>query len=395
MAEGGTRAEFERWVAPHLTSLARYAGRRVGPADRDDVVQRSLIHAYQRWSTYDASRDSPVAWLLRIVAQESGTHRSRQPAREVVELVDSTGARPETPDVDLERAVEGLGGRERRAVDLHYFVGLDVATVAEIERCAPGKVDATLQQSRHRLLRLLGDDPDHPIDEQLRATAVRWQGAQPPPPEVPIRRLHESLGWRLPRRRVVAAAAAVLLVGGVAALVGALSRDGGDSAPAAAATPPPARIDRSQKIVPFRDLEARHPALGDAVNGARVTPYDDVSATGDVSGTVHPGATLVFDVALESPGFLSLLPCPDYTITIGTQTTTHQLNCAEVPYFASLVRSTGKVSSFRPVLPAGTQVLFRMQVVVPDEPGRQRVGWTLDGPQQEPGFEGVVDVAPR
>jgi hypothetical protein len=126
-----------------------------------------------------------------------------------------------------------------------------------------------------------------------------------------------------------------------------------------------------------------------------VTPYDTLSASGEISGTVHPGDTLVFDAALEAPGMVSLLPCPDYTITVGTLTTTRQLNCAQVPFYASLVRSAGHVTSFRPVLPAGTQVVFRMRVRVPDQPGRQTVRWALDGPHEMPGFSGLVDVTPR
>ncbi len=53
------------------------------------------------------------------------------------------------------------------------------------------------------------------------------------------------------------------------------------------------------------------------------------------------------------------------------------------------------MTSFRPVLPAGTQVLFRMHVTVPDEPGRQQVRWALVGPHEMPGFSGVVEVTPR
>ena len=34
-----------------------------------------------------------------------------------------------------------------------------------------------------------------------------------------------------------------------------------------------------------------------------------------------------------------------------------------------------------------------MRVTVPDEPGRQKVLWTLDGPQQMPGFYGLVHVS--
>ena len=147
------------------------------------------------------------------------------------------------------------------------------------------------------------------------------------------------------------------------------------------------------KTVPFRDLSPAHPALGRDENGTPVTPYDHVTATGDISGTVHPGDTLVFEAALEAPGLLSLLPVPRLHDHVRhASRTTRQLNCAQVPYFASLVRSTGKVTGFRPVLPAGTQVLFRMRVTVPDQPGRQQVRWALDGPHAMPGFSGVVDV---
>ena len=53
------------------------------------------------------------------------------------------------------------------------------------------------------------------------------------------------------------------------------------------------------------------------------------------------------------------------------------------------------MTQFRPVLPAGTQVFFRMRVTVPDVLGTQRVLWSLDGPQAMPGFSGIVNVTPR
>ncbi len=159
MTERGTPAEFARWVQPHLTVMSRYAARQVSPGDRDDVVQEALIRAWQRWSTYDAARGSTVAWLLGIVADRSRRHRVRQPAGQVVELVEHA-APAVLHDVDLERAIAGLSRRQRQAVELHYFVGLDVATVAEVMACAPGTVKATLHQARARLRDLLGDDDD-------------------------------------------------------------------------------------------------------------------------------------------------------------------------------------------------------------------------------------------
>jgi RNA polymerase sigma-70 factor (ECF subfamily) len=135
--------------------MARYAARQVSAPDRDDVVQEALIRAWQRWSTYDESRGAPAAWLIGILADRCRRHRIRRPAGVVVELVDQ-GAPAAAYDVDLEVALHRLSARQRQAVDLHYFVGLDVATVAEVMDCAPGTVKATLHQARARLRELLG-----------------------------------------------------------------------------------------------------------------------------------------------------------------------------------------------------------------------------------------------
>ncbi len=261
MAEGRTPAEFERWVEPHLTSLARFAARRVGPAERDLVVQQALIRAWQRWPTYDAGRCTQAAWLLGIVADQPARDRARQPTRDVVELVDHAGTPPPTRDTDLERAVEGLGGRERLAVDLHYFAGLDLATVAEVVHGPPATVEATLDQARRRAAWLLGDDVDR-MDRRLATAAERWQAEQPPPPEVPWGRLDERLRRHVPWPRAVAVTAVVLLlVGGAVAVVTGLGRDG-DGTPAQAAASPPPSVHHATQTVPFRDLPAVHPVLG-------------------------------------------------------------------------------------------------------------------------------------
>jgi len=161
MTERRTPAEFARWVEPHLLVLSRYAGRHVAPSDRDDVVQEALIRAWQRWSTYDESRGTPAAWLIGILADRCRRHRTRSagPVMSLVERDDH--ADPTTPaDLDLERALDRLTTRQRTAVELHYFVGLDVASIAAAMGCAPGTVKATLHQARARLRDLLGDQDD-------------------------------------------------------------------------------------------------------------------------------------------------------------------------------------------------------------------------------------------
>jgi DNA-directed RNA polymerase specialized sigma24 family protein len=392
MTEGGTREDFGHWVAPHLTVLARYAARQVGPAERDQVLEETLVRAWQRRARYDESRGTVEAWLLGILGEVCRRPRPRGATAGVVELVDETVTRPPDPDLDLEQMLDGLDPQERLMVDLHYFVGLDVATVAEVRHCERGQVMTPLLAARATLGRLTGDD-DERTDQRLRAAARRWQDEQPPAPEVPLEHLDAPLRRTLRWRPVAAAVVGVVLVGVVTVVV-VRAQGSDDAAPRADAntspTPQPVRI--TGEVVPWRDLEAGHRVRGHDENGLHVTPYDDVTVTGKVAGSIRAGDTLVFYAALTAPGLVTLHPCPDYTIAFGTRTITRQLNCEQVPYFASIVRPDGDISAFRPVLPSGTAVFFRMQVTAPDELGSQEVRWTLDGPTQTPSFSATVDV---
>lgn len=159
---GGARPgdlDFQTWVAPFVPAMSRYASRIVNPVDRDDVVQESLVRAWSRWSTFDPDRGTPVAWLLAIVRDRGRRHRSRARSHHAVAV--SEDAQWMTPaDLDLERAIARLSPRQRQVVDLYYFVDLDVTTIAQLMRCAPGTVKATLSQARTRLRDILGEHDD-------------------------------------------------------------------------------------------------------------------------------------------------------------------------------------------------------------------------------------------
>jgi RNA polymerase sigma-70 factor (ECF subfamily) len=153
---GGSAHDFADWVEPHVPAMTRFAGRLVPPADRDDLVQDALVRAWRRWSTYDAGRGAPLPWLLAIIADQG--RRGRLRSRPAVPYSDHDGTiELAAADLDLERAIARLSPRQRTAVDLYYFVDLDVATIAEVMGCAPGTVKATLSQARARLRELVGD----------------------------------------------------------------------------------------------------------------------------------------------------------------------------------------------------------------------------------------------
>ena len=146
-------ASFDAWVRPHLAAMANLAARMTTYDDRDDVVQEALVRAWRKWATYDEKRGAPLPWLLAITADRA---RRRRPNRSV-ELLDR--AIVDNPrDVDLEQAISDLPPRQRLAVDLYYFVGLDVATTAAVMQCSTGTVKSTLSDARARLRQLLDED---------------------------------------------------------------------------------------------------------------------------------------------------------------------------------------------------------------------------------------------
>jgi RNA polymerase sigma-70 factor (ECF subfamily) len=148
----GAGIAFADWVEPHLTSMARLAGRLVPAADRDDVVQEALVRAWRRRATYDQTRGAVGTWLLAIVAGCARRSRTRAPREAPVEPPTGEAARPDAyRDLDLERALRGLPPRERLAVALYYFLDLDTAETAAVMGCSTGTVKATLHHARARL----------------------------------------------------------------------------------------------------------------------------------------------------------------------------------------------------------------------------------------------------
>jgi RNA polymerase sigma-70 factor (ECF subfamily) len=144
-------AAFTEWVRPHLSAMAALAARLTSPDQRDDVVQEALVRAWRRWSTYDERRGRPLPWLLAITADRARRQRPR--AAPILDV--ATASLDTYADIDLERAIGQLSNRQRLAVDLYYFVGLDISDVAEAMHCTSGTVKSTLYDARTRLRLLL------------------------------------------------------------------------------------------------------------------------------------------------------------------------------------------------------------------------------------------------
>lgn len=146
--------DFDAWVRPHLLAMTRLAIRLSSETAADDVVQESLERAWRRRTTYDGSRGAALPWLLAITADRARRHRLRHrvlhPLEDRAALVADHDGR-----VDLLAAVARLPRKQRLAVELFYFVDLDIASVAGVLGCAEGTVKSQLSDARGRLRTLL------------------------------------------------------------------------------------------------------------------------------------------------------------------------------------------------------------------------------------------------
>jgi RNA polymerase sigma-70 factor (ECF subfamily) len=157
-----TPEAFTAWVQPHWSAMARLAGRY--HQDPDDIVQDALAVAWRMRDRFDPTRGTARSWLLAITADQrhkTWLRASRWGTR-TRPLAEVDPAAPPGTDgsaaIDLERALRRLSTRQRLAVDLHYYLGLDVTETAAVMRCSPGTVKSTLSDARGRLRRLLGED---------------------------------------------------------------------------------------------------------------------------------------------------------------------------------------------------------------------------------------------
>ena len=159
------RAAFDRYVVPELEVLTRVARSIVSrPADAEDLVQDTLLRAYQAVDRFDGSH--PRAWLLTIMRNaEHNRHRRRRPelmrdpdaelarlhgeSRES-DLTESIVLREQFDEV-VHAAFRSLPEKHRRALQLVDIDGLTYAEVASLLGVPEGTVMSRVHRARKRI----------------------------------------------------------------------------------------------------------------------------------------------------------------------------------------------------------------------------------------------------
>jgi RNA polymerase sigma factor (sigma-70 family) len=152
-------AELEAlWRDWHRHVLA-YALRRADPAMAEDVVAETFVIA---WRRMDDVPDPPLPWLLGVARRVMANLRRGERRRGALldRLRREQPATPQSAPGDQGQALAALASlpeRDREALLLHAWEGLDHAGAATVMGCSAAAFAVRLHRARERFARALAD----------------------------------------------------------------------------------------------------------------------------------------------------------------------------------------------------------------------------------------------
>lgn len=150
--------DSRRWLLyeQHAPAIRAYAARRVEPDAVDDVVADTFAVAWRRLPR----EGEPLPWLYGVARRVVHGHR-RAHARRGALLLKVRSRQSTAPAVDpadlivgdpaLARAFAALSERDREAIRLVAWEGLDHAAAARATGCSPGTFAVRLSRAKARL----------------------------------------------------------------------------------------------------------------------------------------------------------------------------------------------------------------------------------------------------
>jgi RNA polymerase sigma-70 factor (ECF subfamily) len=149
----------------HAGALLRYALRLTGDRARaEDVVQETLLRAWQHPHAFDDSERSPRAWLYRVARNMIIDERRSVRFRSEVCSPDGSDefeqGGPDEVDAALNRlliadALTHLSPEHRAVVHRSHYLGWTIAQIADDLQIPEGTVKSRLHYALHALRRTL------------------------------------------------------------------------------------------------------------------------------------------------------------------------------------------------------------------------------------------------
>jgi RNA polymerase sigma-70 factor (ECF subfamily) len=153
-AQAGNKQAYAALLGECQRWLRRYFGRRVAPAQLDDLVQETLLALHQKLATWDAAR-AFLPWLAAIARYRWVDHLRRIYRADEEELADELAAFDEEPAIaariSLERLFAQLPDAQVKAIELVKIEGLSVSEASK----ACGQSESLIKVNIHRGLKKL------------------------------------------------------------------------------------------------------------------------------------------------------------------------------------------------------------------------------------------------
>lgn len=171
-----SRAHFEMLYREHAGAVRSYVRRRSDAQTADDVVADVFVTAWRRLRVIP---DDPLPWLLGV-ARRTLANRRRGWAREEAlrermtfeqRQGSSTGSVRSESDEAVLRALGALSGRDREALLLVGWEGLEPAQAARVLGVNPNTFAARMYRARRRFARALAADRGQ-SDQERRSVKV-------------------------------------------------------------------------------------------------------------------------------------------------------------------------------------------------------------------------------
>jgi RNA polymerase sigma-70 factor (ECF subfamily) len=169
-------SEFEQVYEECYEAVHRYAARRVAPEAVQDVVSDTFLAA---WRRYGELNGEPLPWLLGIARRTAANHRRSRARRDALrerlssELAPSVGQAVNDRDPQVAAALATLADRDREALMLVAWDGLEHRVAATVMGCSTGAFTVRVHRARRKLERCLAAEENSPIDVSQEARSLQ------------------------------------------------------------------------------------------------------------------------------------------------------------------------------------------------------------------------------
>ena len=155
-----SEAEFERLFREHHDAVHRYVARRLAADAVQDIVSETFLTA---WRRHGELKGEPLPWLLGVARRAMANHARGDARRGALYTRLSTehhanSPRDPEPESQLTVALSTLPERDREALMLVAWDGLDHRVAASVMGCSTTAFAVRIHRARRKLQRVLNTE---------------------------------------------------------------------------------------------------------------------------------------------------------------------------------------------------------------------------------------------